>query len=649
MNRLLNLITCQSPKFFLGSLLVLFTFLCGSKAYANTIVVTSLADPTDPGLTTLRDAVAQSLNNDTIRFDPSLANGQITMNAASGTYAITKNLIITADDLPSPIRINGNRPIGHASIFTVYAGGLTLNNLQLLNAGGNAGDPNNVGGGVNIRSQGLPLTMINCLVDNCHAKRHGGVSAWGNTTLTGCTISNCVSDQDGVGGVDCDSGNINISGCTIIGNIGTEGGLDISDNAAGTVSNTAITYNQPNPMLGGVSGGGFLVKNVNLTFDTCTLDNNQGMGMRVGYISFPGSAHVIFQNCEFEENGTLALNNDYNDIQLVNCQIFHNHSTTAAVNYTNPSTTEVISHGTNIHDNDGLAINITTPVGQQLTLDGSVAPVVLDHNARGGIKNNGANMQLTKVEIKNHQVTIAGLPGGVWSINGNMTVESSYIHDNTTPNGGAGIYHQNTSGYHSLTVHFSTVANNTALGSSNGGGILAVNSGQGGPVTVDNSTISTNSAANGGGMYFNPGNNYTLVNLKASTFAFNSASGTGGGFYKVANPNGQVTPDNVIFADDSDANGAPDFFGDVSSFGFNLVGQVDGSTGWGDSDLTGSSGSPLDPMLDVLNNNGGHAPTHALLAGSPALAAGDSAFSGSESENGVIRQTVDIGAFDSGD
>ena len=62
-----------------------------------------------------------------------------------------------------------------------------------------------------------------------------------------------------------------------------------------------------------------------------------------------------------------------------------------------------------------------------------------------------------------------------------------------------------------------------------------------------------------------------------------------------------------------------DVSGTVVSQGYNLVGITNGTSGWLTSDKTGEVVSPVDPWLDVLQDNGGWVPTMALLSGSPAI------------------------------
>jgi hypothetical protein len=100
----------------------------------------------------------------------------------------------------------------------------------------------------------------------------------------------------------------------------------------------------------------------------------------------------------------------------------------------------------------------------------------------------------------------------------------------------------------------------------------------------------------------------------------------------------------------------PDVFGAFASQGHNLIGIVNGSTGFGvRSDLVGRTQKPLNPRLGPLRNNGGPTLTYALLPGSPAIDRGGSAATLAADQRGVSRPrdgdgnhslVVDIGAFE---
>ena len=77
----------------------------------------------------------------------------------------------------------------------------------------------------------------------------------------------------------------------------------------------------------------------------------------------------------------------------------------------------------------------------------------------------------------------------------------------------------------------------------------------------------------------------------------------------------------------------------------------------GNSAFTPTTGDQpnTDPLLGPLQNNGGFTQTHALLAGSPAIDAGDNSVGLTEDQRGYARPidgdgdataTIDIGAFE---
>ena len=101
-----------------------------------------------------------------------------------------------------------------------------------------------------------------------------------------------------------------------------------------------------------------------------------------------------------------------------------------------------------------------------------------------------------------------------------------------------------------------------------------------------------------------------------------------------------------------------DYSGTVYSSGYNLIGEIDDSTGWLSSDQQGSSSTPLDPVLGPLQNNGGPAigyagstsvaPTYAVLNNSPDLQAGHAATSPTVDQRGVARNQShpNVGAYE---
>jgi CSLREA domain-containing protein len=195
----------------------------------------------------------------------------------------------------------------------------------------------------------------------------------------------------------------------------------------------------------------------------------------------------------------------------------------------------------------------------------------------------------------------AGFYGGAFDIfpSSVVVIDKSTIDQNRASLEGGGIFNNNSS----LTLANSTVWGN--LGTNEGGGIA---NGGGGTVTVVNSTI----AGNGGG--------------------------TGGG---ISNSSGTVTLKNTIVAN--------------SSSGGNCSGTI--ANGGGNISYPDATcpGAKVDPLLDVLQDNGGPTSTMSLIPGSPAIDAGNDAICAAAPVNGLDQRGItragqgshcDIGAYE---
>ena len=172
--------------------------------------------------------------------------------------------------------------------------------------------------------------------------------------------------------------------------------------------------------------------------------------------------------------------------------------------------------------------------------------------------------------------------------------------------------------------------------------------GSGGPgeigdVMLTNATISGNSVSNEGGFGVGGGiNNQEALVLNATTITSNTAK-EGGGFD--GSFTGQITVKNTIVANNPGGDCVPFLgVGSLMSEGHNL--DSDGSCG-----LTAAGDLPnTDPKLGPLADNGGPTQTHALLAGSPAIDAGDDTTCPASDQRGFPRPqgtACDIGAYES--
>jgi len=262
----------------------------------------------------------------------------------------------------------------------------------------------------------------------------------------------------------------------------------------------------------------------------------------------------------------------------------------------------------------------------------------------------------TTVEIRDVTLRNGRAPGAGGAIQnaGELTVLRSVLSGNSSVAGLAGAGFGGailTDGLNSsLTVVDSTLASNTAQG---GGGAIAV----GGEMTLANVTITGNQsqADFGGGLYVFSDAKATVNN---ATIASNTAAIKGGGAFIESSAFIGVSPKitNSILAGNS-APSEPDCSGPVDS-GYDVIGNGAGCVGPSAAkhDIIGALLSPVDAKLGPLAENGGPTPTRALLAGSPALDAGNPASPGAggdaceaTDQRGTARPggvRCDIGAFE---
>lgn len=243
-------------------------------------------------------------------------------------------------------------------------------------------------------------------------------------------------------------------------------------------------------------------------------------------------------------------------------------------------------------------------------------------------------------DIEFESVTISGLTiangsepnneGGAIRNKGFLTLNNVTISGNLAGIGG-GIYNFDSDSQ--LTITNSTISGNTA---NTGGGIQNQ-----GILTLTGSTISGNTASNGvgGGMRNNATAAITNCTISGNTATNMAGILTGGGI--AGNAGATTTLKNSIVANNT-APIAPDLF-EVTSQGYNFIGD-NSSSGFSATtgDQVGTGAAPKDPKLGPLQDNGGPTKTQALLAGSSAIDAGNSAGASSD-QRGFARPVDDPG------
>jgi hypothetical protein len=253
-----------------------------------------------------------------------------------------------------------------------------------------------------------------------------------------------------------------------------------------------------------------------------------------------------------------------------------------------------------------------------------------------------------------------GSGGGI--INSGTTVISNCVVRNcvaggSSPSGGSYIQGGGILNGGILTLVGCTFSSNSAVSlfATNGLGDIAVGGGVFNQrlLTALNCTFTGNSAAGGlsrdgfGGAIYTINGRLLLTNCTvASNWVSAADSGTepggnaqGGGVY--VQDSGLTLKNNLIARNASTpgagtqpgVGGYQDIYvrpngQNVTNVGFNLIGtpgQGDGALTLAANDLGGSDALPLDPKLGPLQDNDGPTPTMALLVGSPAIDAGNSA------------------------
>ncbi|OAV43228.1 T9SS type A sorting domain-containing protein [Lewinella sp. 4G2] len=514
----------------------------------------------------------------------------------------------------SGVAINGNRAEGDMAdqggggIFNEGGILMVMNKTQIIfnEATGASGS----GGGI-LNNTGGQLTVNRSQLKNNSASRAGG-GIEDNSAEEG-TVSMVFANLIGntTGSAPGNGGGLHVTGP---GTVDIDGGLILNNTAAS-------------------EGGGLWNGTGTMTVSRAKIVNNIAMGDDAtngggGIFNLDGGTLMVSTSTRFSGNQATgasgsggAIFNSEGSSLTVDRSFFNNNSASRA--------------GGAIEDNSQSG---TTVIISSSNFDGNTTGSAPGNGGAIHITGDG-DMEISRSNFTNNTAALEG--GALWNGAGLMTVTQTDVLDNEAQgpaldDGGGGVF--NNGG--ALVLERSTVSNNSATGSgASGGGVLSI----GGSIQVMVSTITGNEAPIGGGVHAIGENVFS-----SSTIAANNATMSGGGII-VTGESSATLYSNIVAANTS--AGIADLEGDVGSFfsdGFNLIGQDDmGVLAAIDTDTSGVSGAPIDPMVGPLAQNGGPTQTHNLLCGSPAIDAGNPSDTDlDQGGRGVFGGIRDIGAFE---
>jgi hypothetical protein len=279
----------------------------------------------------------------------------------------------------------------------------------------------------------------------------------------------------------------------------------------------------------------------------------------------------------------------------------------------------------------------------------------------GGILNDAGTLSVHDCVLTGNSTFLSASTygGAIFNNDGSLTIERSTLAENFANEGGAVASRRATPGKSVLNIKHSTLNDNTAEEGS-GGAIQnqAINAGSIAEMRLENVTLSANratpisfSGGAGGAIYnFGSTSGNAIASLLDCTLSGNQAPSASAIYNRNFSASASFTLRNTILYSEQGTGNLINDSGDFQSAGFNL--SNDGAGGFGG---TGPGGylnwtgdiRNTNPLLGPLQNNGGPTLTHALLASSPAINAGDTGDSPPEDQRGFLRtDRNDIGAFE---
>jgi hypothetical protein len=502
--------------------------------------------------------------------DGSVTDGDVSLREALAAIDVDGTITFAQDLSGGTIFLNGEQlTITHSLTLD---GDLDDDGLPDITVNANQNSRVfNVEDGNDLPDQNITLNGLTITSGNVVAADGGGIRTLENLTVTNSVISgNSTAESNGNGGgIFSRGGTLAVTNSTISNNSTTGansyGGGIFNILGISTVTDSLVSGNSTK---GRRSQGGGIFTNTDLTVSNSMIQNN-------------------FTEGDFSKGG--GIYSKAGNLTVSNSTISSN------------TTDGIFSDGGGIYSFDSLTVNNSTISGNVTYGDGSEG---------GGIDGRRVTVNSSTISDNvTHGVNSAGGGIVVGQSLAELTVSNSTIDGNVTYGDnsvGGGIA---SSGL--LTVINSTISGNSTSGNnSRGGGIYSGGylSASGNQLLI-NSTISGNSTAGldseGGGIF----SYKTNLALNNSLVTGNIAANSAGAEIAILNTNINGNAHN-LFGDSSKTNAAA--FENFAPAASSITATSDGT-----------NPTALSGILAPLADNGGPTQTHALMAGSPALDAGN--------------------------
>jgi len=281
---------------------------------------------------TLRYAVVNAQNGDSIAFSSSLSGDTITLGSV---LTISHNVTITGLGAGN-LAISGGGTIENFFVntgVTASISNLTIKNglagtgggiynngtLTLSNAILSGNSAGNLGGGI-FSGSGSSLTLINdTLSGNRSHGSGGGIFTDGTLTLSNSTLSSNSASQSGSsvpddsygfgGGIYNNGGTATLSNATLSGNLAADTGGGIINRGTMTLSNATLSGNKSYN-----GGGGIVNVGTTLTLSNSTLSGNSAVASNGGF----GGGGILNDGPLTLVNTIVAGNSDSTSPDIVN-------------------------------------------------------------------------------------------------------------------------------------------------------------------------------------------------------------------------------------------------------------------------------------------------------------------------------------------